>query len=191
MAASTTGYASDEAIGQDLVQTYIRKDFRDSVQAVISSALKGNGLANYEFPLFSKTGERVEILLNATTRRDADGKIIGVVGVGQDVTKLSISENKQRGDRLLYHKIKNSMAEAYAAITLYAEDRTEANMESLTGAAEVLQNALHHTRRSMQLAASSGLALIMADLNWPQAMHTRPVTRSNLLFCLRPVNLRG
>ena len=159
MAASTTGYASDEAIGQDLVQTYIRKDFRDSVQAVISSALKGNGLANYEFPLFSKTGERVEILLNATTRRDADGKIIGVVGVGQDVTKLSISENKQRGDRLLYHKIKNSMAEAYAAITLYAEDRTEANMECLTGAAEVLQNALNHTRRSMQLAAS-GIALI-------------------------------
>ena len=33
-----------------------------------------------------KAGELREILLNATTKRNANGEIIGVVGVGQDIT---------------------------------------------------------------------------------------------------------
>ena len=35
---------------------------------------------NFTFPLFKRTGERVEVLLNATTRRNASGEIVGVVG---------------------------------------------------------------------------------------------------------------
>jgi len=61
---------------------------------VIKDALLGKQTSNYEFPLFSKNGERIEVLLNATTRRDVDGKIIGVVGVGQDITKMKIEQAK-------------------------------------------------------------------------------------------------
>ena len=39
-----------------------------------------------EFPLITKGGARIEVLLNATTRRDEHGKVIGVVGIGQDIT---------------------------------------------------------------------------------------------------------
>ena len=34
----------------------------------------------------TKAGARVEVLLNATARRNPGGKIIGVVGIGQDIT---------------------------------------------------------------------------------------------------------
>lgn len=34
----------------------------------------------------TKAGVRLEVLLNATTRRDEKGDIIGVVGIGQDIT---------------------------------------------------------------------------------------------------------
>jgi hypothetical protein len=34
----------------------------------------------------TKAGVRLEVLLNATTRRDEQGNIIGVVGIGQDVS---------------------------------------------------------------------------------------------------------
>ena len=34
----------------------------------------------------TKAGLRLEVLLNATTRRDGRGNIIGVVGIGQDIT---------------------------------------------------------------------------------------------------------
>ena len=34
----------------------------------------------------TKAGIRLEVLLNATTRRDEQGNVIGVVGIGQDIT---------------------------------------------------------------------------------------------------------
>ena len=46
----------------------------------------------FPFPLFKKNGERGEGLLNATTRRDASGAIVGVVGVGQDITDRKNAE---------------------------------------------------------------------------------------------------
>jgi len=51
-------------------------------------ALDGIETDNYEFPLFTKNGDRHEILFNATARCGADGKITGVIGVGQDITTL-------------------------------------------------------------------------------------------------------
>ena len=56
---------------------------------VLENALKGKETANFEFPVYTKGGERVEILLNAATRRDAKGVISGVLGVGQDITELN------------------------------------------------------------------------------------------------------
>ena len=83
-----TGFKKDEVLGQKLVQTYITKDYRKSVKKVLDDALLGKETANYEFPLFSKDGERVMVLLNSSTRRDANGKITGVLGVGQDISEM-------------------------------------------------------------------------------------------------------
>ena len=49
--------------------------------------------------MFTKSGERVDVLLNSTSRRDAAGKIIGVVGVGQDITELNKVRNEQEVER--------------------------------------------------------------------------------------------
>ena len=71
---------------QNLVKEFITKDYQASVGMVINQALHGDETANYEFPLMTKEGARIEILLNATARRNPDGQIIGVVGIGQDIT---------------------------------------------------------------------------------------------------------
>ena len=83
-----TGFTKDEVLGNDLVKTYITEDYRESVKQVLDDALKGKETANYEFPLFAKDGERVMVLLNSSTRRNVNGKINGVLGVGQDITEL-------------------------------------------------------------------------------------------------------
>ena len=45
----------------------------------------------------TKAGTRVEVLLNATTRRDAEGRASGVVGIGQDITaRIKKSRSTQR-----------------------------------------------------------------------------------------------
>ena len=73
-------------MGHSLVQEFITKDYQASVQAVLDRALDGKETANFEFPLITKGGARIEVLLNATTRRNEHGRVIGVVGIGQDIT---------------------------------------------------------------------------------------------------------
>jgi len=83
-----TGFSKDEVLGKNLVEKYITEDYKDSVKEVLDKALRGEETANYELPLYTKDNKRIIVLLNATTRRDSSGNIIGVVGVGQDITQL-------------------------------------------------------------------------------------------------------
>ena len=89
-----TGYSKSEVMGRDLVESFITEDYKVSVKGVLDEALKGRETANYEFPLYSKTNARVDVLLNSTTRRDTQGQVVGVVGVGQDVTELNRSQKE-------------------------------------------------------------------------------------------------
>jgi PAS domain S-box-containing protein len=91
-AAKITGFKKEDVLGQDLVRDFITEEYRASVKAVLENALQGIESSNYEFPMYTKGGTRIDILLNATSRRDADGKIIGVIGVGQDITETKTAQ---------------------------------------------------------------------------------------------------
>jgi PAS domain S-box-containing protein len=89
-----TGFDKADVMGKDLVDGFITDDYKASVKEVLDKALKGEESANYEFPLFSKSGDRVDVLLNSTSRRDSNGNIVGVVGVGQDITELKHAQEQ-------------------------------------------------------------------------------------------------
>ena len=87
-AAEITGYTQKEVTGRYLVRDFIIDEYKVAVNSVLANALQGNEADNFEFPFITKSGQRVEVLLNATTRRDTTGKTLGVLGVGQDITEL-------------------------------------------------------------------------------------------------------
>jgi PAS domain S-box-containing protein len=91
-AALLTGFGKADVMGKDLVARFITDDYKASVKQVLDKALKGEESANFEFPLFDKSGDRVDVLLNSTSRRDSNGKIVGVIGVGQDITELKFTQ---------------------------------------------------------------------------------------------------
>jgi PAS domain S-box-containing protein len=91
-AAEITGWASHEVKGRDLVKELISPDFRVQVKTMLDDAIQGRNTSSIEFPLLTKQGGRVEVLLNATPRSDANGNIMGVVGVGHDVTERKKAE---------------------------------------------------------------------------------------------------
>ncbi|OWZ20877.1 Histidine kinase A [Phytophthora megakarya] len=99
-AADTTQYPNEEVLGANLVENFIPEDFREAVWAVFSQALEGQDTANFEFPLMTKDGRRLEILLNATPRYNEKGVVIGVVGIGQDITIRMAQE--QETNRLIH-----------------------------------------------------------------------------------------
>ena len=98
-AEKITGFDKIEVMGRDLVADFITDDYKASVGLVLANALKGDETANYEFPLYTKAGDRIDILLNSTTRRNASGQIRGVVGVGQDITELNKVRDEQERER--------------------------------------------------------------------------------------------
>jgi PAS domain S-box-containing protein len=95
MAAEITGFSSSEVLGRNLVQDFITEEYRESVIEVLDDALRGREAANFEFPLYTKAKARVDVLLNATTRRDVAGNVVGVLGVGQDITERKQAEEEK------------------------------------------------------------------------------------------------
>lgn len=53
----------------------------------MDNAIQGRGTSNYELEFRTKSNEIRHLLVNATTRRDAENNVVGVVGVAQDVTE--------------------------------------------------------------------------------------------------------
>ncbi|RHY11096.1 hypothetical protein DYB25_004728, partial [Aphanomyces astaci] len=93
-AAEITQYTQQDVMGKNLVEKFITEDYRKAVGYVLSRALQGTETANFEFPLITKTGRRVEILLNATPRFNELGKVMGMVGIGQDITDRIAQEQE-------------------------------------------------------------------------------------------------
>lgn len=94
-AVAITGYEKRETLGKNLVEQFITEEYKTAVREVLDKALKGTETANFEFPLYTKEHDRRrDVLLNATTRRDVQGNIIGVIGVGQDITERKQLEKK-------------------------------------------------------------------------------------------------
>ena len=91
-----TGYTKAEVQGKHLLNTYITPEYQVAVNNVLQEALNGRETANFEFPLFGKDGQRVEVLLNASSRLDSNAAIVGVLGVGQDITGMKAAEKEKQ-----------------------------------------------------------------------------------------------
>ncbi len=64
------------------------------MQSVLDRALAGVKTANFEFPLITKSVSHIKVLLNATIRCNKHGFVIGVVGIGQDITACLTQEKE-------------------------------------------------------------------------------------------------
>ena len=83
-----TGFRREEVIGRDLVAEFTPEDCQGSLREMLDEALTGKQTIGYELQLLTKSAARVHIMLNSNTRRDGNGDIVGVLGVGQDITEL-------------------------------------------------------------------------------------------------------
>ena len=125
-AAKITGYSKDEVLGRNLLEDFITEDYKVLVKEVLDNALAGKETSNFEFPLYTKDGKRVELLLNATTRRDASGNVVGVVGVGQDITYLKeVDRLKSNIVANVSHELRTPLASIKAYTELLLDELDE------------------------------------------------------------------
>ncbi len=80
---------------------------------VLAPAHVGSEMANFDFPMFTKFGEHRESLPNTTTRRGPNDEVIGVLGVGQDITQIcEITKEQERVADVLSRLIDSAMRQS-------------------------------------------------------------------------------
>ncbi|KAG2771430.1 hypothetical protein PC129_g8213 [Phytophthora cactorum] len=183
-AAHITNYAIDEVMGENLVETFISPEFRPIVAEVLSQALRGVETANFEFPLITRPGTRIEILLNATPRYDSNGSIVGVVGIGQDITDRIAQEHEY------FRLIDTANAPIFGIDTNGCINEWNQKIEEITGyhKSSVLGLSLVHTfiipESRQQVRQLLNQALIGIDVGEMEL----PMTTKRGVFLLLLVN---
>lgn len=118
-AARLTGFGKDEALGRDLVSEFITDDYKAAVREVLDKALLGIETSNYEFPLFTKSGKEIHLLLNATARRAKDATILGVIGIGQDISERKATERmKSEFVSVVSHELRTPLSSISGSLKL-------------------------------------------------------------------------
>jgi PAS domain S-box-containing protein len=97
MTAQITGFAKEDVVDCSLIDTFIAPYMKDSVQEMLRNSLLGEYTPNFDLDLCTKLGDIRHLLVNATTRRDADNNIVGVVAVAQDVTEAVLRDRAVAG----------------------------------------------------------------------------------------------
>jgi PAS domain S-box-containing protein len=133
-AARLSGFSREEVLGRpfaDLVPPGQRRAVRD----VLDAARHGIESANVELPVVARDGRHVLLLINTSTRRSGDGKVSGVVGVGQDITEHREAQRRSlRAQRLesigtlaggVAHDINNALAPILLAAGLVRDRHPE------------------------------------------------------------------
>jgi PAS domain S-box-containing protein len=97
MTAQITGFAKEDVVDCSLIDTFIAPYMKESVQQMLTNSLLGEYTPNFDLDLCTKLGDIRHLLVNATTRRDADNNIVGVVAVAQDVTEAVLRDRAVAG----------------------------------------------------------------------------------------------
>jgi len=106
------GYRADELIGQDWFAHAVPAAHRDEVRAVFLALLaEGRSIDQFENEVCCRDGSLRHIAWNNTLLRDADGAVIGVASIGEDVTaRHRAEEERERAWALLQAAIAQSPA---------------------------------------------------------------------------------
>lgn len=101
MMAQITGYSKKEALERNFVESFIKPSLHDSTRGMLDTALQERGNYIQKVEVQIKNGDFRSFIVNATTRRNADKRIVGVVFFARDVT-----ETYQNDDRDLESVVK-------------------------------------------------------------------------------------
>ena len=109
-----TGYTPDEALGKNWFQTFIPERDRPAVGTVFSEILETGLHPHYENPILTRDGEERLIAWNNTILLDENGKPVGTMGIGEDITeRVQAEQSLQRHNLEL--AARNAVAQALAS----------------------------------------------------------------------------
>jgi PAS domain S-box len=91
-----SGYLLDEVRGKNWFDTFLRKDDAAKIRDVFSQAIHDVDTQGNVNLIVAKNGREIIIEWDAKTLKDADGRVVGLLSVGQDITERDRAERELR-----------------------------------------------------------------------------------------------
>jgi PAS domain S-box-containing protein len=114
------GYPPEEAIGENFVDLFIPHRLRDDLLEVGRRIVDENGCEYYENPIVTKGGEERLVAWRNRQLIDEEGRVIGVLSAGEDITEIRQAQEKLQESEAFYRTLFESIKEA---IVVLHEDR--------------------------------------------------------------------
>ncbi len=87
------GYKRDEVIGENYSILFLNPQDRQAYQEKLQEAFMGKEIRNFESKILTYNGEEKYLLWNINILKSYEGKSLGVIAVGQDITQQKQIEN--------------------------------------------------------------------------------------------------
>ncbi|KUL03130.1 MAG: Two-component system protein A [Methanoculleus marisnigri] len=167
------GYQEEELVGKDWFTTVIPEASREARRQIFDAAIaSGNALPRRENPVVTRNGDELILAWQDTVLTDDDGRPVGLVGSGSDITDRIRAEEALR--------VAHNEANLY--LDIMAHDINNANAVAL-GYADLLVEALEGKEREMIRKLRSGISRsieIIQNVSTIRRLHshetaTRPV----------------
>ena len=162
------GYTEEEIMGRSWFDTILPEADRQTVKAVFQQVISGNTepLTYFENEIRDKKGDVRYMAWNNTVQKNADGRIIGTLSSGQDITERKQAEEKTRQHQQeLTHVMRLStvgemasemaheLNQPLSAVTSYCEAalasfQNPSSSSSVVGIDEILRRAIAQARRA-------------------------------------------
>ncbi|MCK4994100.1 MAG: PAS domain S-box protein [Candidatus Omnitrophica bacterium] len=157
------GYKREDIIGSNWIDLVIPLQYKDEIQQVFLNCFEGDRVRGYEIPVIAKDAKESIISWYSAELQDADGKIIGVVTMGYDVSQRKEIEKVQRLAQLgtlvshMAHEVNNPLMviSGRAQLSLMEEiqnqevkDNLEVVLKECKRAKDIIQRLLRFSRPS-------------------------------------------
>jgi PAS domain S-box-containing protein len=137
--AQAMGYTRDEILGRPIFDMY-PPDCLTQVRRNFTEFLKIGELRNEELQLQRKDGSKIDVMLNSSAVRDANGRILYSRSVWRDITELKRAETALKRALSEVEQLKNRL-QAESAY-LQEEIKLTHNFEEMVGGSPALQAVL-------------------------------------------------
>ncbi|MCU4801412.1 PAS domain S-box protein [Halobacteria archaeon HArc-gm2] len=140
--AELTGYA-DEEIASMNVFDFFPSEYHQEITEETRHALVEDDVAEFEAELEAKDGERIRLECRGRPVTDSDGEVIGVSGVGRDVSERKAQERELEAfASLVSHDLRNPLNVVQGRVQLALESGSVENLAAARDAADRMERLI-------------------------------------------------
>src|ERR1700751_5155033 len=89
------GYTEAEAVGKPITMI-LPPELRDEEKRILETVRAGGHISQFETVRVAKTGKRINVSLTISPIKDSSGRMVGVSGIGRDITERKLAEEALR-----------------------------------------------------------------------------------------------